>query len=283
MTKETGTKLGEKLIAKNSRPMPGHASEVESPESSIRQGHATLDLNSRKAKARKIDKLLELKPQKKPIRLLEVGTGSGGIASYFGTHPSLNCEVDSVDVSDTRQIRDGFGFHLVEGVNLPFPDAYFDVVLSNHVIEHVGDRDSQRQHLTELHRVLKPNGRGYLAVPNRWQWIEPHYQLAGLSWLPERWRSPYLRWRRRGEYYDCKPLTVTQAESLLSEAGFRSEQLHGHALRLTYELERPHAIAYRAFFRRIPDKAFFYLRQLFPTLIYILEPIPRYRNNNKDE
>ena len=73
-----------------------------------RQGHAALDLQSRNAKARKIEALLGLTPTGRPLRLLEVGTGSGGIAHYFGTHPTLRCEVDAVDVTDTRQIHDGF-------------------------------------------------------------------------------------------------------------------------------------------------------------------------------
>lgn len=238
-----------------------------------RHGHAVLDLKSRDAKARKIEKLLSLEARPQPIRLLEVGTGSGGIAHYFGTHPHLCCEVDAVDVSDTRQIRDGYQFNLVDDVDLPFPDGHFDVVLSNHVIEHVGDSNAQRRHLAELRRVLKSEGVGYLAVPNRWQWVEPHYRVAGLSWLPEGWRSPYLRWRRRGEVYDCRPLTTTQAESLLNEAGFAAEQQHGRALRLTYELEHPNTLAYRALFKWLPDGIYGLLRRVFPTLIYVLKPM----------
>ncbi|MFP5465661.1 MAG: class I SAM-dependent methyltransferase, partial [Gammaproteobacteria bacterium] len=143
-----------------------------------RQGHAALDLKSRNAKARKIEALLGLKPISRPLRLLEVGTGSGGIAHYFGTHPALRCEVDAVDVTDTRQIHDGYRFTQVHDVHLPFPDGHFDVVISNHVIEHVGDSSAQRRHLAELRRVLGPAGVGYLAVPNRWQIVEPHYRLA---------------------------------------------------------------------------------------------------------
>lgn len=234
------------------------------------RGHAVLNLSSRTAKARKIEALLDLVPTGKPIRLLEVGTGSGGIAHYFATSSALRCEVDAVDVTDTRQIRDGYRFTLVEGVELPFPDNEFDVVISNHVIEHVGDADAQRKHLSELHRVLRDDGVGYLAVPNRWQLVEPHYRLAFLSWIPERWRTPYLRLRNRGSCYDCRPLTVPQLESLLSEAGFGFVHHHGRALRLTYELERPTDAMYRWAFRRIPDAAYAKARKIFPTLIYSL-------------
>jgi hypothetical protein len=120
--------------------------------------------------------------------------------------------------------------------------------------------------------VLKPNGVGYLAVPNRWQLVEPHYRLAFLSWLPTAWRTPYLRLRGRGQVYDCRPLTVPHLEALLRSAGFRFVQVHGEALRLTFEIERPKALLYRGFLRWIPDSCYALLRRIFPTLIYILRP-----------
>lgn len=236
-------------------------------------GHAVLDLSSRNAKARKIEVLMDLAAAAGSLRLLEVGTGSGGIAHYFGMHPGRDFEVDAVDVNDTRQIRDGYRFAQVHDVTLPFPDGHFDVVISNHVIEHVGDDAAQRAHLAELRRVLKPNGVGYLAMPSRWQLVEPHYRLAFLSWLPAAWRTPYLRWRRRGDEYDCRPLSVRTLEPLLTEAGFRFKQQHGRALRVTFELERPRAWLYRAVLKRLPDAVYARLRRAFPTLIYVLKPV----------
>jgi len=131
---------------------------------------------------------------------------------------------------------------------------------------------AQRRHLAELRRVLHPEGVGYLAVPNRWQLVEPHYRLAFLSWLPQAWRTPYLRLRKRGSHYDCRPLSVPQVEALLREAGFSFAQQLGHALRLSFELERPHALAYRAVFKWLPESLYVTLRRAFPTLIYTMAP-----------
>lgn len=245
---------------------------VTIPQPSDQLPHAVLDLPSRCLKAIKIERLLDLHAGSQPIRMLEIGTGSGGIAHYFATHPKLNCEVEAVDIEDNRQLKDGHRFTLVKDVHLPFLDHSFDVVISNHVIEHVGDFTAQRDHLSEMYRVLKPGGLAYLALPNRWQWKEPHYRLAGLRWLPERWRSPYLRLRGRGQYYDCRPLTLSQIEALLHEAGFSAWQQPGPALRLTYELERPDVLIYRALLKWIPDKGYAFLRGWFPTLIFILRP-----------
>lgn len=143
-----------------------------------RRSHAVLDSSSRNPKARKIEALLRLDRLPGPIRMLEVGAGGGGISHYFGTHPSGRFDVEAVDVRDERTVVAGYRFYQVADTRLPFENARFDVVVSNHVIEHVGDRAAQRQHLAELGRVLRPGGIGYLAVPNRWMVFEPHYLAA---------------------------------------------------------------------------------------------------------
>lgn len=235
--------------------------------SASRQPHAVLDLPSRRYKGLKIERLLDLASRPQPMRMLEVGTGSGGIAHYFGTHPQLRCEVDAVDVHDSRLVTEGYRYHQVQDTRLPFADESFDVVLSNHVIEHVGDERAQRAHLAELHRVLRPDGVGYLAVPNRWMLVEPHYKLAFLSWLPRAWRTPYLRAMHRGDVYDCEPLQMRQTEHFLSQAGFKYRNICVDAIRLTFEIERPDSIA-ATFLRRTPDEMLRRLQRIIPTLIY---------------
>jgi hypothetical protein len=46
--------------------------------------------------------------------------------------------------------------------NLPFDDARFDVILCNHVLEHIPDH---KKALKELFRVMKPGGWGVFQVP----------------------------------------------------------------------------------------------------------------------
>lgn len=46
--------------------------------------------------------------------------------------------------------------------NLPFKDAEFDVILCNHVLEHIPDDTKAMQ---ELYRVLKPGGFGIFQIP----------------------------------------------------------------------------------------------------------------------
>jgi SAM-dependent methyltransferase len=153
---------------------------------------------------------------------------------------------------------------------LPFSDACFDVVISNHVIEHVGDEAEQRRHLTELYRVLAPSGVGYLAVPNRWMLTEPHYGLKFLSWWPRPLRTPYLRLMGRGACYDCEPLQLGQLEGMLADAGFRHTNVCIEAVRATLDIERPQSLGAR-FLHRAPDRLLALLKRVIPTLIYRIE------------
>jgi len=232
-----------------------------------RQPHAVFDLNSRAKKALKIERLLGLRPSSKPLKMLEIGTGSGGIAHYFAHHPSIEFDVTAVDVVDQRQARDGYRFVKVDDTHIPFADASFDIVLSNHVIEHVGDSSQQHHHLCEIRRVLRPGGVGYLAVPNRWMLIEPHYRLIFLSWLPPAWRSPYLRLLRRGHFYDCQPLTLPQIEQALSIAGLDFEYLGTRAIREFSAIEAKHGPLW-SFLAALPDKLLDRFAAANPTLIY---------------
>lgn len=235
-----------------------------------RQPHAVLDLPSRQWKGEKIARLLDLAHRPQPVRMLEIGTGSGGIAHYFGTHPELRCDVVAVDVCDNRLVHDGYVYRQIQGVELPFDDASFDVVITNHVIEHVGHLAAQEQHLSEVRRVMKPNGIGYLAVPNRWMLTEPHYRLKFLSWWPHSWRTPYLRLMGKGTFYDCEPLQMKQLERMLAAAGFHYRNLCVEAWRATFEIERPDSFGTRLL-RATPYALLAPLRRTIPTLIYRLE------------
>ncbi len=74
--------------------------------------------------------------------LLDIGTGIGEIAALLAEE----FKVVSVDVRDLRSCTGGYGFVRCAEA-LPFPDGIFDVVVSNHVIEHVGDA---RAHVREV-------------------------------------------------------------------------------------------------------------------------------------
>lgn len=237
-----------------------------------RQGHVVRDLDSRRHKALKIERLLGLRPAPRKRRLLEIGCGSGGISHYFGTHDTLDLVVDAVDVTDSRGVSEGYRFQQVAGTQLPFDDQAFDIVITNHVIEHVGNLPQQLDHLAEVHRVLRDDGVCYLAVPNRWMLVEPHYRLAFLSWLPHRLRTPWLKLWKRGSFYDCEPFSLRALEHLLAEADFLFKNVCVEAWRETLRIERPGSTMSRCI-DALPTTLLNMTRPAIPTLIYVLRKV----------
>lgn len=166
--------------------------------------HAILDPESRRRKARKISAVVSDHVDLEKAKLLDLGTGSGHIAEEFSKRAR---QVTSVDVTDERQVKDGYDFVQVDGVKLPFDDESFDVVVSNHVVEHVPGPDSQATHLHELMRVVRPGGVVYLATPNKLWLTDPHYRLPFISWLPRKASDKYLRAVRPGKVWDIYPVS----------------------------------------------------------------------------
>jgi hypothetical protein len=78
-----------------------------------------------------------------------------------------------------------------DGRTLPFDDGSFDVVVSNSVLEHVGEPPDQRRFAAELRRV----GRGVWVQAPAFEFvIEPHYLAPFVHWFPERVQRRVLRW-----------------------------------------------------------------------------------------
>jgi SAM-dependent methyltransferase len=228
---------------------------------------APLEPGERRLKAEKIRRLVEAVHHWEGARVLEIGTGAGVIPAALAEGVGPNGEVHSVDIADDRVEKEGYEFQVIEGTALPFPQDSFDIVVSNHVIEHVGDHAAQREHLAEIRRVLRDDGVLYLATATRWLLMEPHYRLPFLSWLPRRGANAYLRATGRGQDYDCYLPTHRRLRLLLAELGFRWREPYVEAMRLTAEIEEPKGIAGRVL--DAPDSVLRALRPAVPTIIIL--------------
>ena len=127
------------------------------------RGRGPVKFLDRQRKAQMIEAILAdfLSAPLQGYKILDIGSGNGGISESL----NVRNEVFSVDVQDVRVNPDnGIPFMQVSDEYLPFEDNYFDIVLSHHVIEHVGD---QRLHLNEIRRVLMNEGVCYMATPNK--------------------------------------------------------------------------------------------------------------------
>ena len=76
------------------------------------------------------------------------------------------------------------------GTQLAFPDASFDIVFSNSVIEHVGSLDEQKSFARELRRVGR---RIWVQTPARSFFFEPHLLTPFIHFLPLCWQRRLIR------------------------------------------------------------------------------------------
>lgn len=140
-----------------------------------------------------------------PRDLLEIGSGTGTLLHELALrgHRVQGVEVDPTRLADVRRWYPDLTVRLVRGVELPFADGAFDVVLSFDVFEHIPDSDA---HLREVRRVLRPGGVYLLQTPNKW---------TNVVFETIRWRS-FTRFRAD----HCSLHTLGQLTRRLRAHGF---------------------------------------------------------------
>ena len=174
-------------------------------------------------------------------RVLDAGCGVGGtaitLAEAHGVHVTglTNCE-PHVAVAQEHAQRRGVG-HLVEFLHgdfmdMPFPDAGFDVVLNHESFCYAPDKLA---YLRGVYRVLKPGGR--------WQALEGLLSGAPMSEAHEAmharaqrgWRMPPLeRWRDVVATLEEAGFTDVRTRDLTAEVAPATERIHKGWLLYTF-------------------------------------------------
>jgi len=139
---------------------------------------------------------------KSNFTILDFGCGAGEIVTagilcgmnifgaevfYGGAEDRPIVEKSGLLGTIIREIKNG---------SLDFPDHYFDLVISNQVLEHIKDLDKV---LFEVNRVLKPGGVMINIFPSDDIWREGHCGIPFLHWFSKssKLRFPYALWLRR--------------------------------------------------------------------------------------
>jgi len=179
-----------------------------------------LDETSRRQKAGKIASVLEHflgRDSLSGLRLLDVGCSGGIVASELHKRGATVIGAD-IDVPGLAKAQARYGdqvsFLCTDGERLPIADASVDVVVVNHIYEHVVDH---RQLAAEVRRVLAPRGVAYLGLGNRLGVMEPHYRLPFLSWLPRPLAHRYVRALGRADRYHERFLTRPNLRRLFGD------------------------------------------------------------------
>ncbi|HEX5228167.1 MAG TPA: methyltransferase domain-containing protein [Bryobacteraceae bacterium] len=97
--------------------------------------------------------LAQLRPGQ---RVLDLGSAGGSFDAAGAAYVAIRADLD-------RPPRPAADFAQADAARLPFADAAFDAVISNHSLEHFEDLAGS---LAEIGRVLKPTGALYIGVPD---------------------------------------------------------------------------------------------------------------------
>lgn len=99
--------------------------------------------------------------------VLDVGTGSGALGRYLKT---LGCAVDGITYSEEEAREAVSGYDRIEIADLEaslpsafFSEAHYDVVVCADILEHLRNA---AEVLADLRRLLTPDGRVLLSIPN---------------------------------------------------------------------------------------------------------------------
>jgi SAM-dependent methyltransferase len=163
-----------------------------------------LDEPSRRLKAAKMAAVIQHflgRNSLDELTVLDVGCSGGIIADELHARGATVIGLD-IDVPGLAKAQRRFGasasFICADSQRMPLADASVDVIVCNHVYEHVV---SPQRVFAELRRVVRPDGMLYLGLGNRLGVMEPHYRLPFLSWLPRPAAHRYVRAFGRADHY----------------------------------------------------------------------------------
>ena len=120
--------------------------------------------------SRQFTKWVKLRFFEKTGKLLDIGCGMG---NYLDDFKQLGYDVYGIDIDKNniklcKEKKLNVKICDMETEKLPFPNNFFDFVFSKHVIEHI---DNTENFLSEIKRVLKPNGITFIMTEN---WDKTH-------------------------------------------------------------------------------------------------------------
>jgi len=112
-----------------------------------------------------------------PGRLLDVGCGTGDLASTFAGHGWRAYGIDPSEQAALHARAAGVDALAGTLADAPWPEGHFDAIVFNHSLEHVSDPGED---LAAAARLLRPGGLLAIAVPNFDSW---HRRLFASAWF----------------------------------------------------------------------------------------------------
>ncbi len=151
--------------------------------------------------------------------ILDFGCGDGFFTEIIFGKGRINIGLDLVNnerIKEAQQKKIYKKIALYDGNTIPYPDNYFNTVISNCVLEHIPDVKSS---LKEIYRVLKPGGYFLTSVmADQWENSLFGTKLFGKN---------YLRYMKKTQVHH-NLLSNKQWQWYFKKAGFKIQSTDGY-------------------------------------------------------
>jgi SAM-dependent methyltransferase len=188
---------------------------------------------SQKNRRRKHETFLKIIAPNDGTKILDVGIGDTEYTPYDNflekNYKYLN-NITGLSIEPIRFFKQQYpevDVVVYDGQNFPFRNKAFDVIWSNAVLEHVGNRSKQANFLREIKRCGK---KAFITTPNRYFPIEVHTRIPLVHWLPKKHFDRFLSrigqdWAAR-DYMNL--LNYYELQSLLLKAEIAHASIIGN-------------------------------------------------------
>jgi len=229
------------------------------------------DQENRLRKAKTIARILEIEyPNGLSLcKVVNLGVSSGVIDNYLADRVDLLIGLDiddsAVEFANKHFSKDNLLFIQGDAMHACIDDASVDIVICTHVYEHVPDAEKL---MSEINRILKPEGKCYFAAGNRYQIMEPHYKLPFLSVIPRPMAHLYMKLAGKGDYYHEKHLSLTGLRELTKNFDVRDYSVQ--VIEAPEKFEATYMLKPKSLKQKIAKFIGRYLYYFMPSYIWVL-------------
>lgn len=206
----------------------------------------------------------------KTSKILDVGCSGGTITKYISKHANKTVGIDidqyAINKANLNYKNKHLSFKIVSGVDIPYKENYFDIVICNQVYSYSLKPDKI---MSEIYRVLKPDGFCLFTGDNLLRPIEPLYNLPLLRWLPKKYVEFILKKLGYKNYFIGKYKTYWGLIKMCKK--FKISDYTIKVIKNPKKYKFVKLIKYKKIIDHIPNFILNILEPFFPTYIFILK------------